>query len=160
MIRKRMLALIGPRAESSAWSEPLAGCARRVGQWAAAHEWAILCGGLTGAGEAAVHACRGEGGLTIAVTPGDEDASGAEIVIRTRLGVYRNFVIAHAADAAVAVGGGMGTLQEASQIHTLGRPLAAVGVEWHFPGLMLCSGFEDLAERFLLTLSKGPSASA
>jgi uncharacterized protein (TIGR00725 family) len=148
-----MLALIGPRAESTGWNEQLAGYARRIGQWATAHDWAILCGGLTGAGEAAVRACRESGGLTIAVTPGDEDASGAEIVIRTRLGVYRNFVIAHAADAAVAVGGGMGTLQEASQIHNLGRPLAAVGVEWHFPGLTLCGGFEELEERFLPALS-------
>jgi len=153
MIRRRMLALIGPRAESSNWSEQLAACARRTGQWAAAHEWAILCGGLSGAGETAVRACRESGGLTIAVTPGDEDLSGAEIVIRTRLGVYRNFVIAHAADAAVAVGGGMGTLQEASQIHNLGRPLAAVGVEWHFPGLTVCAGFDELAERFLPSLN-------
>ncbi|HBZ72431.1 MAG TPA: hypothetical protein DEP35_22925 [Deltaproteobacteria bacterium] len=151
--RRRMLAVIGPRSESGGWSEELAHCAERVGEWAAAHEWAILCGGLTGAGESAVRTCRSRGGLTIAVTPEDEDDSGAEIVIRTRLGVYRNFVIAHAADAAVAVGGGMGTLQEASQIHKLGRPLAAVGVEWQFPGLMLCTGFEELTQRFLLALS-------
>ncbi len=154
MTRRRMLALIGPRSDSNGWNDQLAACARRVGRWAAAHEWAILCGGLTGAGEAAVRSCRESGGLTIAVTPEDEDASGAEIVIRTRLGVYRNFVIAHAADAAVAVGGGMGTLQEASQIHKLGRPLAAIGVEWRFPGLTLCGGFEELEERFLPDLNR------
>jgi hypothetical protein len=51
------------------------------------------------------------------------------------------------------VGGGMGTLQEASQIQNLGRPLAAVGVEWHFPGLTVCAGFDELAERFLPTLT-------
>jgi hypothetical protein len=51
----------------------------------------------------------------------------------------------------------MGTLQDASQIHNLGRPLAAVGVEWHFPGLMLCRGFEELAERFLPALSTSTS---
>lgn len=109
--RRRLLAVLGPRATSAGWTQQLAECGARIGGWAAEHAWGVLCGGLSGAGQAAVQACRAAGGLTIALPPQDEDESGAELVLRTRLGVYRNFLIAHAADAGIAVGGGAGTLQ-------------------------------------------------
>jgi uncharacterized protein (TIGR00725 family) len=153
MGHRRLLAVLGPRATSAGWDEQLAQCAARIGQWAAAHAW-VVCGGLSGAGQAAVQACRAAGGLTVALPPQDEDESGAELVLRTRLGVYRNFLIAHAADAGIAVGGGAGTLQEASQIHELGRPLAAIGVAWAFPGLVVFQDYESLAAHFLSVLSR------
>ena len=152
-----VLAVLGPRATSNGWNDSLSDCARRIGRWGAENGWTVACGGLSGAGQAAVSACRKVGGLTIAVTPGNEDESGAEIVIRTRLGVYRNFVLAHAADAAIAVGGGAGRLQEPSRVHELGRPLAAIGVEWRFPGLVLGRDFDDLTTRFLAQLRFGPN---
>jgi uncharacterized protein (TIGR00725 family) len=152
--RRRILAVLGPRMTSAGWNEQLAECAAGIGQWAAENAWVVLCGGLSGAGQAAVRACHKAGGLTIALPPQDEDESGAELVLRTRLGVYRNFLIAHAADAGIAVGGGAGTLQEASQIHDLGRPIAAIGVAWTFPGLLVFPDSESLAARFLGALSR------
>jgi uncharacterized protein (TIGR00725 family) len=107
--RRRILAVLGPRATSAGWNHQLAQCAARIGRWAAEHAWAVPCGGLSGAGQAAVQACREAGGLTMAFPPQDDDESEAELVLRTRLGMYRNFLIGHAADAGIAIGGGAGT---------------------------------------------------
>jgi predicted Rossmann-fold nucleotide-binding protein len=44
-------------------------------------------------------------------------------------------LIAHSADALIAVGGGYGTISEAAIALKLGKPVIALNVAWDLPGL-------------------------
>jgi uncharacterized protein (TIGR00725 family) len=89
--------------------------AEDVGRELAKSGAAVICGGLTGVMEAV---CRGAsecGGLTIGILPGDRSESANAFVkmpIVTGLGHARNVIIVKSADAAIAIGGGYGTLSE------------------------------------------------
>ncbi len=75
----------------------------------------LLCGGRTGVMAAAAEGARAAGGITVGLLP-DETwttaAPGIQIALATGLGSARNAVIARAAFALVAVGGGAGTVSE------------------------------------------------
>jgi hypothetical protein len=90
----------------------------------------LVCGGLGGVMEAACRGARSRGGVTVGILPGGdrEDANGwVSIALPTGLGEARNALIARAADAVVAIGGGWGTLSEIALACRLGRPVVGVG---------------------------------
>ena len=65
--------------------------------------------------EAACRGARSRGGMTVGILPGRdrEDANGwVVLALPTGLGEARNALVARAADAVVAIGGGWGTLSE------------------------------------------------
>ena len=55
--------------------------------------------------------------------------------IATNLGHARNMLIAHSADAVIAIDGSYGTVSEAAIALKLGKPVIALQVTWDLPGL-------------------------
>ena len=87
--------------------------------------------------EAACRGARSRGGVTVGILPGGdrEDANGwVSIALPTGLGEARNALIARAADAVVAIGGGWGTLSEIALALKAGKPVVGIGT-WEIPGL-------------------------
>ncbi|MCL6622623.1 MAG: TIGR00725 family protein [Syntrophobacterales bacterium] len=132
--RSRYVAVIGA-GEASVELETLA---REVGRRLAEAGAVLLCGGLGGVMAAAARGAREAGGVSIGILPGP-DRRGANpfltFALPTNLGHARNMIIAHAADALIAVGGSYGTISEAAIGLKLGKLVLALAVDWHLPGL-------------------------
>lgn len=100
--------------------------AERVGELLAEAGAVLVCGGLTGVMAAACRGARRKGGLTVGILPGarPEDANPDVVLpIPTDLGHARNVVIAHTAEALIAIGGSYGTLSEIAHALNLGKPV-------------------------------------
>jgi len=111
MNRKLRISVIGP---SQAARETLE-AAEQVGAEIAARGAVLLCGGLGGVMEAAARGAQRAGGLTVGILPGTDCAEAnpcIDLPLATGLGEARNLVIAHSAQAVIAVGGAYGTLSE------------------------------------------------
>ena len=118
--RAPVVAVVGPGRDASA--DELA-AAEAAGAAIAAAGAVLVCGGLGGVMEAACRGARSEGGMTIGLLPGTdrEDANGwVVLALPTGLGEGRNALIVRAADAVVAIGGGLGTLSR-DRVRAAGR---------------------------------------
>jgi uncharacterized protein (TIGR00725 family) len=91
--------------------------------------------------EAACRGARGAGGTTLGLLPGlDRGAANAyvSIAVPTGLGEARNALVARAADALVAIGGGYGTLSEIALALRAGTPV--IGLDsWEIEGVQVVS---------------------
>jgi uncharacterized protein (TIGR00725 family) len=147
------LAVIG----GSEISVELAGLARRVGREVACKGAVLLCGGLAGVMVAAAQGAQEAGGVSLGILPdGDRRRANPFLTytIATNLGHARNMLIAHSADALIAVDGSYGTVSEAAIALKLGKPVVALEVSWDLPGLQRATTAETavaLALRGLLT---------
>ena len=125
-MRQRMIGVVGAGQAGSATCET----ARQVGRLIAASGAVLICGGLGGIMEAACRGAREAGGHTLGILPG-ADAEQANpwvsLAIPTNLGHARNMIIAHAAEALIAVAGEFGTLSEMAIGLKLGKPVVALG---------------------------------
>jgi uncharacterized protein (TIGR00725 family) len=86
----------------------------------------VVCGGLGGVMEAAARGAAAAGGLTLGILPGPSthDANAyIRVPIATDMGQARNVIIAHTADALIAVSGGAGTLSEIGHALKVGKPV-------------------------------------
>jgi uncharacterized protein (TIGR00725 family) len=112
--------------------------AREVGREIARRGAVLLCGGLGGVMAAAAQGAQEAGGVVIGILP-DPDRSRANpyltYSIATNMGHARNIIIAHSADALIAVDGGYGTISEAAIALKLGKPVVALNAEWDLPSL-------------------------
>jgi len=119
-------------------SPELLALAREVGREVARRGGVLLCGGLGGVMAAAAQGAQEEGGVSIGILP-DPDRGRANpyltYSIPTNLGHARNVLIAHAADALIAVDGAHGTISEAAIALKLGKPVIALRTSWDLPGL-------------------------
>ncbi|MEW6660365.1 MAG: TIGR00725 family protein [Thermodesulfobacteriota bacterium] len=119
-------------------SPDLLGLAREVGREVARRGAVLLCGGLGGVMAAAAQGAKDEGGVSIGILP-DPDRIRANPYLTyslpTNLGHARNVLIAHAADALIAVDGSHGTISEAAIALKLGKPVVGLQVAWDMPGL-------------------------
>ena len=115
----------------------MAALAVEVGRELARRGAVVVCGGLGGVMEAAARGVQEAGGVSIGILP-DPDRGRANpyltYTIPTNLGHARNMIIAHAADAVIAVGGSYGTISEAAIALKLGKPVVALAVAWELPG--------------------------
>lgn len=115
-----------------------AALAYEVGRELARRGAVVICGGLGGVMEAVAQGVQEAGGVSIGLLP-DPDRRRANphltYAIPTNLGHARNMVIAHAADAVIAVDGGYGTISEAAIALKLDKPVVALGVAWELKGL-------------------------
>ncbi len=87
---------------------------------------------------AAAQGAKEEGGVSIGILPdGDRSRANPSLTysLPTNLGHARNVLIAHAADALIAVDGSHGTISEAALALKLGKPVIALEVSWDLPGL-------------------------
>ena len=116
----------------------VAALAREVGRELARRGAIVICGGLGGVMAAAAKGVQDEGGVSLGILPGqDRGLANPHLTyaIPTNLGHARNVVIAHAADAVIAVGGSYGTISEAAIALKLGKPVVALGTDWSLPRL-------------------------
>jgi uncharacterized protein (TIGR00725 family) len=99
----------------------------------------IVCGGRDGVMAAvcrgAHHSAAHWDGATVGILPSTNPADAnawVDVILPTGLGLARNAVVVHAADAVVVVDGGAGTLSEIALAWQLGKPLCALdtGTGW------------------------------
>ena len=97
-----------------------------VGREIAMREAILVCGGLGGVMEAAAKGAKEAGGEVLGVLPGPDKRCAnpyVTIAVPTNMGHARNVIIAHAADALIAVEGEYGTLSEAAIACKLCKPV-------------------------------------
>ena len=100
-----------------------------VGEEIAKRGAILVCGGLAGVMEAAAKGASSAGGLTVGILPGpstNRANSFIKIPVATDMGQARNVIIAHTADALVAVAGGAGTLSEIGHALKVGKPVVGL----------------------------------
>ena len=110
-IEKIYLAVIGGGSVSQEFYD----LAEAVGIEAGRRGWIVMTGGLGGVMEAAARGARQSGGLTLGILPGPSRSDAnpyIDIAIATHIRHARNSIIAHTADALIAVDGEYGTLSE------------------------------------------------
>jgi hypothetical protein len=104
--------------------------AAQIGRLLAERGCAVVCGGLGGAMAAVCRGAKEAGGVTIGILPGYAAAAAnpwVDYPICTGLGQARNAIVVAAADAVIAVGGGLGTLSEIALALRIGRPVVLLG---------------------------------
>ncbi len=124
---QRVFAVLGPGGTPTRKEYNLAA---DVGRLLAKRGIAVVCGGLFGVMEAACMGAKEAGGTTIGIlrTYQKEDANPyVDYVIPSGLGEARNVLVATAGDAAIAVGGRLGTLAEIAIALKHGIPVVGVG---------------------------------
>jgi len=110
-----------------------------VGREVAGRGAVLLCGGLGGVMAAAAQGAQEAGGVSLGILPGEDRRRANPYLtysIATNLGHARNVLIAHSADAVIAVGGSYGTVSEAAIALKLGKPVIALAVTWDLPGVI------------------------
>jgi hypothetical protein len=130
------------------------GCvqAEKVGRLIAEREGMVVCGGLGGVMEAACRGCCRQGGEAIGILPGAEAGTAnpwVSIPILTHMGHARNIIIAHTAQAFIAIEGEYGTLSEMAVALKLDRPVMAIDSWPGLPGVLYVTSPEEaVAEAF------------
>ena len=121
-----MIAVIG----AGRCDEATAAQAEEVGRLLAERGCTVVNGGLGGVMEAASRGAATAGGLVIGVLPGPDPgkANGwVTAAIATGMGEARNAILAHTAEAFVAVAGEHGTLSEIAFALKLGKRVVSLG---------------------------------
>ena len=122
---KRAISVIGS-SEPTAEERDLA---YRVGALIAKEGFVLVCGGLGGVMEAACRGAKSAGGLTVGILPGREKSSAnpyVDLAIPTAMSEARNAVVVLSGEAAVAVGGGFGTLSEIALALRAGKTVVSL----------------------------------
>lgn len=125
--------------------------AYEVGKLIAHHGALLICGGLSGAMEAACKGAKDAGGKTIGILPGlhIEDANPyVDVPVATGLGHGRNLVIVNTAMSLIAVSGRYGTLSEIGFALQSGKPVFGLGT-WEIDGVISCRSAKDAVEQAL-----------
>lgn len=115
--------------------------ADEVGRQIAQNKWILINGGLTGVMEASAKGAKEAGGTVVGILPTPSTSSANSYVtipIATNMGHARNMIIAHTADALIAVGGGEGTLSEIAIARKLGKPVFGIN-SWEVAGVKIVS---------------------
>ncbi len=129
---------------------PQLAAAERLGELLGGHGLTVICGGGQGVMEAVCRGAASQGGLSVGLLPeGDPGAANAYVTvpIATGIGIARNAIIARAALALVAVGGGHGTTAEAAFGLQFGVPVFGLLGAPALPGLRPCADPEGALER-------------
>jgi len=123
--RKFIIGVIGASDATASGFE----LAREVGGEIARRGAVLVCGGLGGVMAAASRGCAERGGEVLGLLPGADRLAAnpyVTIVVPTNMGHARNVIIAHTADALIAVEGGYGTLSEIAISLKLGKPVVVL----------------------------------
>lgn len=103
--------------------------AEAVGRAIAMRDAVMVCGGLGGVMTAAAKGCANAGGEVIGLLPGPDKSEAnpyVTIAVPTNMGHARNVIIAHTAEALIAVEGEYGTLSEAAIGLKLGKQVVVL----------------------------------
>jgi uncharacterized protein (TIGR00725 family) len=130
---RQPVSVVGPR-EASALQ---LACAVSIGRMLGALRVPVLCGGKNGVMAAVSEGVSASGGIVVGLLP-EEDTSLANphltVAVPTGLGITRNALIARAARAMVAIGGGLGTTSEMALALQWGKPVFAIHGAPDVPG--------------------------
>jgi uncharacterized protein (TIGR00725 family) len=121
-MRKIVIGVIGASNPSAVGLQ----LAEAVGREIADRGATLVCGGLGGVMEAAAKGASKAGGEVLGILPGPDKHSANPFVtlpVPTNMGHARNVIIAHTADALIAVEGEYGTLSETAIGLKLGKPV-------------------------------------
>ena len=124
--------------------------AREVGRLIAQRGAVLVCGGLGGVMEQAARGAYEEDGLTIGLLPGSSRSQANKYIklpVVTDMGHARNVILAHTAQALIAIAGEYGTLSEISIALKLGKPVAAIGRWSTVEGVILAATPIDAIEK-------------
>jgi uncharacterized protein (TIGR00725 family) len=119
-VRKIMIGVIGASQPSSDGLR----MAEAVGRAIASRGAVLVCGGLGGVMQAAAKGAVEAGGEVLGILPGPDKRSAnpyVTLAVPTNMGHARNVIIAHTADALIAVEGEYGTLSEVAIGLKLGK---------------------------------------
>lgn len=122
---KPLIAVIGCGSED----EPLNRLAEQTGALIAEAGFVLVNGGLGGVMLASARGAKSKGGTTVGMLPGkdpDDANPFIDIPIATGLGEMRNLLIIRAASAAIAIGGGYGTLSEIALALKTSKPVVGL----------------------------------
>jgi hypothetical protein len=150
-MRQRIIGVIGAGTATPAGYDK----ALRVGRLIAGAGAVLVCGGLGGIMEGACRGAREAGGLTLGILPGADAHSAnpwVSLAVPTDLGHARNVVIAHTAEALIAVEGAYGTLSEMAIALKLGKPVVALDSWPGLSGVMYVESAEEAVARVLAKL--------
>lgn len=131
--------------------------AERLGELLAGRGAVIACGGLGGVMEAVSRGAALAGGVVVGILPGPDKGSANRYVtipVATNMGHARNVIIAHTADALVAVEGEHGTLSEIAVGLKLGKPVVAIGGWSRLDGVTAADSPEDAVEKVFSILPR------
>lgn len=148
-----LIAVIGNGLEDEAHNS----LAFEVGAHLADAGCVVVNGGLGGVMQASAKGAKSKGGLTIGILPGlDPKAANPyiDIPIPTGMGEMRNLLIIRSAQAAIAVGGGYGTLSEMALALKASKPVVGIGTWDISPDIRKATDAPD-AVRLVLTALKG-----
>ena len=154
------LGVVGPRAARPRQAQ----VAEEVGAGLAGLGLTVLCGGGKGVMEAACRGAAQAGGLSVGLLPGDDWRAANPFVgvpIATGIGEARNALIARAALALIAIGGGLGTLSEVAFGLKFGRPVFGLEGAPAVEGVVMLDGWPSLETavcRAILGIEAGPAA--
>ena len=132
--------------------------AYRVGQLLAEAGVVLVCGGLGGVMAAAAQGCWEAGGEVIGLLPGGDAGEANPYVtlpIPTNMGHARNVIIAHTAQALIAVEGEYGTLSEMAIGLKLGKTVIQLNSWSQLATAQSAQSAEDAVKLALRAISEG-----
>lgn len=144
---KKIIGVIG----GSAVDQTAYDTAYEVGKLLAQNGACLICGGLSGAMEAACKGAKDAGGTTIGILPGmriDDANPYVDFPVASGLGHGRNLVIVNTAMAIIAVSGRYGTLSEIGFALQSGKPVYGLGT-WDIDGVISCGSAKEAVEKAL-----------
>ncbi len=100
-----------------------------IGKEIAKRNGVVACGGLGGVMEAVCRGAKSENGVTLGILPTEHREHANEyvdIALPTGLGYARNFLVAKAGEAVIAIAGSAGTLSEMAIAWFSDRPVIAL----------------------------------
>ena len=151
---KTIIGLIGASRPTAAGAAQ----AEQVGRLLAAHGVVLVCGGLGGVMAAAARGCAGNGGEVLGILPGPDTAQAnphVTLAVPTNMGHARNVIIAHTAQALIAVEGEYGTISEMAVALKLGKPVIALPGAPQLPGIRTATTPEEAVHQALASLTAG-----
>jgi uncharacterized protein (TIGR00725 family) len=129
--------------------------AREVGRLIARAGALLVCGGKSGVMEAACRGAWEEKGLTIGILPGNDLSEANQYIsapVATGMGIGRNIIIVHTAQALIAVDGKFGTLSEISYALQLGKPIFCLNSWPDIPGIRVVENASEAVDMALQSI--------
>ncbi len=125
---KRLISVCGSDGADEHLSNYALEIAEEVGKLIAQKGCVLVCGGRGGVMKAACKGAKEGNGLTVGILPESKEEANefVDIPIATGLGNKRNFLVATAGDAVIAIGGRWGTLNEISFSMIFKKPLILI----------------------------------
>jgi uncharacterized protein (TIGR00725 family) len=125
---KKVISVCGSDVDDNQLSNYSLEIAEQVGRLIARKGGVIVCGGHGGVMKAVCKGAKEENGLTIGILPYTKEEANEfiDVAIPTMIGNVRNFIVANAGDATIAIGGRWGTLNEISYRMICEKPLILI----------------------------------